>query len=299
MFKRLYRQRRRFLVFWALIALGCVIFQHNNHDLRFWMKSEMEGPDWLGYVSLGLSVFILTTALAVVIIVLVPGFRRVLEVGAFSFVVLEALKKAAPLLPVDIGVVTWNYVWLFAIFYVVEMAMSRDFGRRWGLRSDLDLRRTRVIAAEPEAIWAALMPEPDAIDRHWNYNLIKVVAQPEQGPAHMEVHYRLGKFGTLVQRHHRTEWNRPFNGTYAFRPDHDGADLPQTSGLMTLHCEALGDGRCRVSVRQCHQDLGIGTWLFLVLDDALASELDGVEAVLRGRRDWSLSGWQVRKMAQV
>ncbi len=300
MFRRLYRQRRRFLLFWSLVALTCLLMAKTSQEVRVWIKHDMAGPEWLAYLSLGLSVFILSTTLAILVILLAPALRRAIEVGALTTLVVEAQKAYGPSVLSDWGLQSYGFVWFIGLFYVIELALAKDVLRQRGLRFDLSVSRTRTIDAAPEAVWAALVPDEHTLERHWVHSIIRITDRPDLGPNAVEAHYRLGRYGTLVQRHRRRVWQKPFHAAYDFGPDDEAKTGPNAFyGTFEMRLEPLADGRSKVTLSHHHRGLGIGTWLLLVLDDFLASELDGAEAFLKGRRDWSVSGWQVRKMARA
>ncbi|MEX3015095.1 hypothetical protein [Gymnodinialimonas hymeniacidonis] len=299
MFRRLYRQRRRLALFAVLIAAAFTLMWQYTPELRLFFKHEMQGPNWIRFASLGIAVFLVFGAIAVLVISLAPGLRRGLEVGAFAYLIMECLRIVDPVLPLGLSVEAHYWFGFFLTYIVVELALAHDVGRKWGLRLPLRAAAERIVRAAPDAIWAALIPETGAADRHWVEGLVEVKDRPDLGPNVREARYRLGPYGMLVQRQDRRVDARPYHGVYDFEPNDDGPRRSGQSGTFELHCEGIAPGKCKVRITHTYEDVGLGTWLLLVLDDFVASELDGVVAHLTERRDWSIAGWQARKLARV
>lgn len=294
MFKRLFRQRRRIAAVLVLVGIALALTVTDNPELRYYFKHNAQGPMWIDYVSYGLAAAIVSLGACAVILLLLPSARGALEIGALTFVLVQAGRFAIPILPEGMTTETAQIWWWPAIYFSLAMLRDSSFAGRFSPKLTLRLRDRRKINATPQAIWAATAPDADTIGTYWTGALTRLDPLPELGPNVVEARFNMGKFGALIQRHTRRIWNKPTHFFYDFEPD-SGTGF---SGSFEMRCEPLDDGRCRVTTTQVYPGLGFGTWSFLWLDSVLSDEMDGVVARLKGRRDWSLGGWAVRKIAR-
>ncbi len=298
MFRRLYRQRRRivFLIVMVAAALGVALI--NNDAFRYQLKHDFAGPTWLVLLSFAIAFLAVTLIGSAVVILFLPSARRALEVGGMAGLLVECGKHAVAILP-DGAIVNWalgdwgSWVLFFGIFWGLSHLLEADTFGRVGLNVRYRLRASRVIAATPEAIWAATAPDADTIGTYWTRSLTRVDPVGAAEPDTFEARYKLGRHGTLIQRQKRRIWNRPLHLLYDFERE-DGAGI---SGSYELRSEPLPDGKTQVEITHDYPALGFGTWSLLWLDDIAASELDAISARITGRRDWSIAGWAARKMA--
>lgn len=297
MIRRLYRHRRRILFLMVMIAASSTIHALANYDLRYVLKHEFTGPLWITGVSVVLAVTIMTMAIAVPVLVLFPAARRTLEVVGLTLLISTGLSPFQSLLPLWAQTGTASWIAFFAVYLSVCLLLEGAMLFRLGLRLPYRATVVRIIAASPEAIWAAIAPDTDTVGTYWTGTLLKVQTRPDLGASVVEARYRLGPSGTLIQLQTRRIWDKPLHLVYDFVPEDARGGANIVKGTFEMRCEVLDDGRTRVSVRHCYPVLSLGMASLLWFDDMVACEMDAVSARIRGKRDRSITGWSARKMA--
>lgn len=299
MFKRLYRQRRRIILFTALFALSMAIFALGNHELRYAVKHQWQGNALLHYGVLAAVAVTLPALLACATVLLFPSLRQALEAVGVALVVQALIERFVN------RYAAWEYydvaMWLcfFALYVVVIAALQQNWFRGIGLTKTYVGQAQRTLTATPSAVWAAMAPTEQNTRTYWTGSLIRAEVRPELGEDTYEVHFRFGQFGTLVQRHDRRVWDQPNRFEYDYGPVDEVASRTNAHGTLKVAIEPLACGGAQISMEHRIVDLGFGTWSLLWLDDIVRCELDAVQAHLQGRRDWSVSGWSARRMAAV
>ncbi|MEJ6394728.1 hypothetical protein V8J82_15810 [Gymnodinialimonas sp. 2305UL16-5] len=237
--------------------------------------------------------------LAALVVLLAPGYRRALEPAGLALVLQAIIERSLSGMPIWDHVSAFTWISFFAIFYAIAFALERDFLRSAGLKMTYHARATRKLNATPAAIWAAIAPSQETMRSYWTGSLTRVDARPDWGPEAYEVHFRLGAFGTLVQRHVRTIWDWPHRFSYDYAPVDDVPRRAGVRGRCKAELAKVSDDQVEVATEDEIIELGFGTWSLLWLDDSAQSDLDALQARLSGRRDWSIAGWSARKMAMA
>jgi hypothetical protein len=299
MFRRLYRQRRRIMLFMVLFSAAFTLLSVGDSEFRFVIKTRMSGQTGL-FLAIAAGLLIVGSGLfAALVVALVPAYRRALEAAGIAMVLQAVLERwiMGPSSWGENGV--WMWVSFFVIFYAVSFALERDAFRKAGLKMTYRARARRSVAATQAALWATMAPTRETMGSYWTKSLTRVDARPDLGPDTHEVHFRLGPHGFLVQRHDRGTWNWPNEFNYAYGPVEDGPARMPARGTYRVTLTPGQDDWTVVQLEHHIVELGFGTWLLLWLDDTAQSELDAVAAAISGKADWSIAGWQARQMARA
>ena len=299
MLKRLFRQRRRLVLMIILMAAALAVHGVGDLDMRYAVKHQLGVPEGVVTLTMGGIVLALSLIGSVLVLLLLPGARKVIEVGAASALINNLVFKYI-LFDVQLAQTEIAYwVGLFGTFIAVDTVLSREPLYRRGLRLPYRARTTRDLSVTPDALWRALAPCAENVGTYWTDTLRKVRARPDLGPDHVEVTFQMGSHLDLTQIHTRKDWDRETGFAYDFRPERGAEDGPPgVSGTYIVTYAALPDGRTRVSITHDYPALGLGSWLLVWLDDLGRGEMDAVQAHLLGQRDWSIEGWAARQMAK-
>ncbi len=298
MLRRLYRQRRRIVFLIVCVLCALALSGVESDSLRYTIKHQAGGQAGL-YIGVFVAVFVVfAIAVAAALIVLLPGLRRTLECGGIAAVLLQLIQLFGPsVLPDGALAASALPFWYMGVYFVVATVVERDMFYRQGLRLRFKSTGQRRIQATQAQVWAATAPELAHVETYFSGLLMRVVPRPDLGPDMQEAHYSVGSSTSLVQIQERLDWNAPHRLHYRFEPENRPEKAPAIRGTYEMVSTARDDGATDVTVTHDYPAIGMGTWLLIWLDDLVGSEVDGLQAHLEGRRDFSTVGWAKRKIA--
>ncbi|MEQ6247820.1 hypothetical protein ABMC89_02895 [Sulfitobacter sp. HNIBRBA3233] len=294
MFRLLWRQRRCLLFggFFASLALMMMVLD------RFGIAALGPLPPVILSLSLLLTTLIVAAgvmALGAVVVIVLPRWRSLLELGALAFFVTAALQVLVPAL------YEIPYIGGFVPFILTLVLVALIYGEALDrFRLPLDNRSCRSIVSplDPQSLWETLVPGAAPVSAHWD-PLLHDITPIDGDPDRFEATYTHG--GSLYE--HRTitflDRNAPFHAKY----DHVGRVNPKSRSLVEgtyeITITPLGDRPgCRVTLcarmTEALPRVAIARWF----DDELGDRADYLRARQRGKRDWSMAGLYRCKVAQ-
>ena len=284
LFKRIYRQRRR---------LGFAAFFHALSGLLLIGGETIPKgvPIWM--TALGDLIFVaILTALSVVVLVVLPRWRTVIEIAAIYVFLFSALSKLWPdifgLYTSPIGTI---------LQFVLIMAISNGLYGTWSDRLRLWVKtsdRYSFTTTRPRAeIWEALIPGKAAPEEFWDGLLANV--EPEEDEADsLRLCYHLGNSAFEHQRITILEETPLERCKYYHIGDVSARNSDFSEGIWDIKFTETKSGATRVSLHwtrtAMHPRLGVLNWF----DDRVGDMTDSMKARLSGVRDFSMHGLFVR-----
>ncbi|MFC6584350.1 hypothetical protein [Sulfitobacter aestuariivivens] len=193
MFRLIFRQRRRLLFTSLTAALSLLLLVWTTHPLE--MASFFTVP-WIGIATFSIVFFVLVLsamAIGVLVLLVLPTWRQLLEVLAIFLFVIAVTKSLIPQM-YDIAYVGgvlpfFLYIGIFSLMYGTTLD-------RFPIWLDHHQRRHFVSPLWAQALWDRLVPLPETADRHWDPLLHEITPDPEARDTY-DVRYAMG--GSLYE----------------------------------------------------------------------------------------------------
>lgn len=298
MFRRLYRQRRRILLFALLFTLA-VVLQMVSGDGYWYQSVKSADPESFRTVA-GLFtpiLFLLMAGMAAVVVLILPDFRGALELVALTTFAVHALRFALP------EPFRWeagsavNAVFFIASYVIVYQILHGHLLDRFGWAVKQTRRTDFVTSATPEAVWNATVPSAETVDTYWSGGLASV--RPADEPDMFEVRYRLGKGAFETQTMSYLALERPHHARYYFALDVSEAQSRYSDGTFDIRITPRPDGQTQVELTRIRHAIRPAEAFMRWIEDDLGGEADAIRARLEDRRDWSLQGRFWRGIAKT
>ncbi len=253
-----------------------------------WMALGLTALLVSGMVFAGLALFVL----------IFRRFRMMVELTSFWLLLNDTLKPAEHLveqfnLPdASTGIIV---LVLLLTFIAITYGTVLD-----GLRFRLDWKsKRRVRIRRPiEEVWPAFALANCGPESNWQQILHDAQPVPDE-PDSFDISYLMGPSIFQQQRHTLLESEAPNHYRYRFSGNINAKNRRLTDGEFEVTLEPDGKGGTFVTASQHNKAMLPRKALALWFDDQLGDALDGFAARARGKRDWSMTGLEHRKILSL
>lgn len=279
MFRRLYRQRRRFIAVTLLLTAALLTMIATGAAPE---DTDLPLDSWITWVSTALASLIVTTGLILLTTYVLPGIRHALEILVLTALVFPAIEHAAASFGVDLGTYTW-LAWILT-FVALEHLVYGPYLDRLTFRLPRRTVRFRT-RANPQAAWAAIAPLPEHSGRHF-YPGTRFERTDAAG---VRAIYPLKGGQTYqVERFTPEQVNAPHLYVATFAPAEPSTGSGGLSGDAVIEITPRDGGGSDIAVTEARDPAPIRRHLQLWLDDELGDRADCMAARIDGRHDWSM-----------
>lgn len=290
MFRRLYRQRRRFFVasLLATLALADMIASGRLPD-----TDEIPLDNWIASIAIIVTALIVSSGLILVTTYVLPGLRHGLETMLLTILVAPRIIDGLEIAGVANGGVAPLIV--IATFVVIEQLF---YGRHLD-RFTIPLPRRKVrlrTKSPPEQAWTALAPLPENSGRHFYPGTIFEAA--ENG-AVRAIYPLKGGQTYQVELITPEEVSPPNRLTTRFEPAEKTAGSGGLSGTQTIDIAPRADGGSEITIAEKRDPTPLRRHLQFWFDDELGDRADCMRYRIDDRHDWSIFKYQCPKPARL
>lgn len=278
MFRRLYRQRRRFAVVTLLLAAGLLVSlaQHAVPD-----GTDLPLDNWITWLSVFLASLLVTGGLILVTTYVLPALRHALEVFTLTILAFPVISSTATTLGVDFGNKGW-FFWLLTFVALEHLVYGRFLDRLTFALPERSVRfRTR---ARPETVWAALTELPRHSGRHF-YPGTRF--EPLDDGTVRAIYPLKGGQTYQVELITPERVEAPHLFIASFTPAEASAGSGGLSGAQRIEITSRAGGGSDVMLAETRDAAPLRRHLQLWLDDELGDRADCMTARIDGRHDWS------------
>lgn len=289
MFRRLYRQRRRFAVVTLFLTVGLLSMLANG-----WAPEGDALPldNWITWVSIFLASLIVTTGLILVTTYVLPGLRHALETMTLTILITPAIQHTAATFGTDVG----SYVWLVWILTFVALEHLINGPHLDRLTFALPQRRSRFrTKAAPQAAWAALAPLAEHSGRHF-YPGTRF--ETDEDGSVRAIYPLKGGQTYQVERFMPQQVEAPHLYAARFAPAEHSTGSGGLAGETVIEITPRDGGGSDIAVTEARDAAPLRRHLQLWLDDELGDRTDCMAARIDGRHDWSFFKHQFPSPAQ-
>ena len=278
MFRRLYRQRRRFAVVTLLLTFGLLVSLAQGAVPN---GTDLPLDNWITWVSVFLACLIVTGGLILVTTYVLPGIRHALEVFTLTILAFPVISAAAVRLGADFGTYTW-LGWILTFVAIEHLVYGRYFDR---ITFRLPERRVRFrTKARPETAWAALAGLPQNSARHF-YPGTRF--EPLDDGTIRAIYPLKGGQTYQVELITPERVEAPHLFIASFTPAEASAGSGGLSGTQQIEITPRADGGSDVLITEARDPAPLRRHLQLWFDDELGDRADCMAARTDGRHDWS------------
>lgn len=278
MFRRLYRQRRRFAVVTLLLTAALLVTLAQG-----WAPEGEALPlgNWITWLAVFLTSLIVTTGLILVTTYVLPGLRHGLETMTLTILALPAIQHAAATFGTDFGSYVW-LVWILTFVALEHLIYGPHLDR---LTFALPQRRTRFrTRAAPQVAWAALAPLAEHSGRHFYPGTRFETAEDGSLRA---IYPLKGGQTYQVERFMPQQVEAPHLYAARFTPAEQSAGSGGLAGETVIEITPREDGGSDIAVSEARDAAPLRRHLQLWFDDELGDRADCMAARIDGRHDWS------------
>lgn len=286
MFRRLYRQRRRFLVATlgiAAILMGALLFG------PYGQSTDLDPAAPLTWIACLIAAALVAGGLVIAFSLLLPDMRFGLELAIATFAVVELAGLVLPIGGRPDGVM--GFVFFLSCFVLLgQLAYGAILDPV--TRAGATIRQNRFeIDLPPEAVWKGLALLPETAGSHF-YPGTRMT--PEAGEACVyQVSYPLREGQTYqLERVSIDTAEAPCRYACRFDPVTETRNTGGLSGRVEITIDPVGEGAF-VQWRETRIGAPLRRRLQWFMDDEFRDRTDSARARLKGRRDWSFFGRQM------
>ena len=286
MFRRLYRQRRRFAVVTLLLAAGLLVSLARGAIPE---GTDLPLDNWITWVSVFLTSLIITVGLILITTYVLPALRHALEIFTLTILAFPVISSIATALGTDFGANSWLF-WILTFVALEHLVYGRYFDR---LTFALPERRVRFhTRAAPRTVWAASAPLPEFSARHF----CPGTRFESLADGTIRAIYPL-KGGQTYQVELITpeRIEAPHLFIASFTPAEVSAGSGGLSGTQQIEITHRTDGGSDVLITEARDAAPLRRHLQFWFDDELGDRADCMAARIDGRHDWSMFKHQFPK----
>ncbi len=281
--------------------MATVVFQHWEQLEEQFVEMMVASGPFITWLALGLAILVTSAVVLSGLALLVLIFRRLrmmvemLTFWVFLNVTLKPAERLADQFNLSDVLTAIITLALLLSFISITYGTVLD-----GFRFGLDWKsKRRVRVRQPiEKVWPAFALAECGTSSSWEQLLYD--AQPVPGePDSFDVSYLMGP--SIFQKQQQTvlECDAPNRYHYSFSGNSNPKNRRLTAGEFDVTLEPDGKGGTFVTAYQHNKAMLPRTALALWFDDQLGDALDGFAARMRGRRDWSMTGLEHRKILSL
>ncbi|MGQ0567135.1 MAG: hypothetical protein ACT4OK_19005 [Gemmobacter sp.] len=298
MFRRIYRQRRRLLLaaFFIVLATYTTLSRHSDDLL-----GGMHDAWWVAPLVLGLTSLILGAifaAIGILVIILIPDWRGLIEIVALTFFADSIL---AHVLPDYFGVDSTNpyaALSMFALYYLTFNLIYGSWLDRFRFWLGFKAGRSYVTPLSPDVLWRRMVLGAAPLAEFYDPLVATVEPHPD-GPDSFIVAYRRGQSVFEHQTITYVERQAGKGFRYRFHGEGDAANRSLTEGSFSAAFSPTDMGETRVTLTEHRPAMLPRDAIQMWLDDRLGDTCDGLRAQQRQQRDWSLTGRYRRAVTKL
>lgn len=229
-------------------------------------------------------VFLGLLLLCAALVLLLPAFRREIEVFALVVMLFPAAN--------DLLGFSDPFAKLMVFFVVTYLIIGVFNGfvlDNWRLRTRGGTCHRFVTPLAPDAVWEALVPGEGPLEAYWQPNLTEQRPVPGH-PDQIEQQFALGDGLFLHRKVRFVEKQRPYRCHYEAVGDvsHRNADV--NAHELDLTIEARPDGGSTVIWKEHSHVMRPRSALCIWFDDDVGDTVDHLRAKMGGGQDWSMLG---------